>query len=222
MFGKNNGQPKQSEQPKQSQQVGIINNDADFIPMHTAEEMYNYCIAHKFGSGTVKSWGIKHFKIVEDNLMKNETVYMTFIGLHNYKSSSKHDGNFAYAVTDKRIIMAQKRAIGQNFQTVNISNINDITFKSGLLMGVLTIDTYKEVFNVGLNKVEAGNINSAIHIVLDKIKSDSSQPVTQGEPKITEVVPSAADELLKYKSLLDAGAINQEEYDTKKKQLLGL
>lgn len=36
----------------------------------------------------------------------------------------------------------------------------------------------------------------------------------------TEMSP--ADEILKYKNLLDAGAITQEEYDAKKKQLLGL
>ncbi len=34
--------------------------------------------------------------------------------------------------------------------------------------------------------------------------------------------PSAADELKKYKELLDMGAITQEEFDVKKKQLLGL
>ena len=33
---------------------------------------------------------------------------------------------------------------------------------------------------------------------------------------------SAADELKKYKELLDSGAITQEEYDMKKKELLGL
>ena len=33
---------------------------------------------------------------------------------------------------------------------------------------------------------------------------------------------SAADEILKFKNLLDIGAITQEEFDTKKKQLLGL
>lgn len=33
---------------------------------------------------------------------------------------------------------------------------------------------------------------------------------------------SAADEILKYKQLLDAGAITQEEFDAKKKQLLNL
>ncbi len=33
---------------------------------------------------------------------------------------------------------------------------------------------------------------------------------------------SNADEIKKYKELLDIGAITQEEYDAKKKQLLGL
>ncbi len=33
---------------------------------------------------------------------------------------------------------------------------------------------------------------------------------------------SAADEIKKYKALLDSGAITQEEYDAKKKKLLGL
>ena len=33
---------------------------------------------------------------------------------------------------------------------------------------------------------------------------------------------SSADEILKYKNLLDMGAISQEEFDAKKKQLLDL
>ncbi len=33
---------------------------------------------------------------------------------------------------------------------------------------------------------------------------------------------SLTDEILKYKNLLDMGAITQDEYDAKKKQLLGL
>lgn len=33
---------------------------------------------------------------------------------------------------------------------------------------------------------------------------------------------SSADEILKYKNLLDAGAITEEEYNAKKRQLLGI
>lgn len=47
----------------------------------------------------------------------------------------------------------------------------------------------------------------------------------QGTPSGTTVVKqdlSSADELKKYKELLDSGVITQEEFDAKKKQLLGL
>lgn len=42
------------------------------------------------------------------------------------------------------------------------------------------------------------------------------------EIKVAENAPSNADELKKFKDLLDSGAITQEEFDEKKKQLLGL
>lgn len=44
------------------------------------------------------------------------------------------------------------------------------------------------------------------------------------KPAVVETVPAAsnADELKKYKELLDSGIISQEEFDAKKKQLLGL
>ena len=48
-----------------------------------------------------------------------------------------------------------------------------------------------------------------------KTKEERKQPVAQQ-------AISAADELKKFKELLDLGAITQEEYNTKKKQLLGL
>ncbi len=38
----------------------------------------------------------------------------------------------------------------------------------------------------------------------------------------TTIQVSPADELKKFKELLDAGVITQEEFDAKKKQLLGL
>ncbi len=48
----------------------------------------------------------------------------------------------------------------------------------------------------------------------EKIKQEGNTPTTN--------TVSAADELKKFKELLDMGAITQEEFDAKKKQLLGL
>lgn len=56
----------------------------------------------------------------------------------------------------------------------------------------------------------------AVMLKLDAIAS------AQGELKAQQLAQSTvlADALLKYKELLDAGAISQEEFDAKKKELL--
>jgi len=150
--------------------------------------------------------------------MKDEEALITFIGLHNYKTTSKHDNNFAYAITNKRIIMAQKGTLsGHKLQTVYLDNINDINFQSGMILGVMTIDTTKETFNVGLDKKSAEKVNSKVHEVIDELKSIKNQPQ---QPTISNV--SVADDIKKFKELLDMEAITQDEFDAKKKQLLGL
>lgn len=79
---------------------------------------------------------------------------MSFIGLHNYKSASKHDNNFAYAITNKRLILAQQQALGEVVQSINLDNINDVTKSSGILSGTITFDTIKEVFNVNVSQAQ--------------------------------------------------------------------
>lgn len=185
--------------------------------MKTAQEMYQYCIDNGFGEGQNKKWGTKHFSLIEQALGNDEYAIMCFIGLHNYVSMTKHDSNFAYAITNKRIIMAQQKVIGQNFQTVAIDNLNDVTMTTGAVFGTIVIDTIKETFNVGVNKIVAKNINNVIHDVLLSLKEDKKASANTNAP-----TASSADEILKYKNLLDMGAITQDEFDEKKRQLLGL
>lgn len=198
----------------------IINKKEEKLgddPMSHAENMYQFCVDNNFGSGFNKNWGIKHFKVLQENLIQGEKVLMTFIGLHNYKSVTKHDNNYAYAITNKRIIFGQKSMTGEKFKAVNHEKINDITFNKGVAFGVLTIDTPQEKFNVALDSASAASINNAIHEVLDKLKLESKQ-----ENSISSSSISSADEILKFKELLDAGIITKEEFEAKKKQLLGI
>lgn len=134
--------------------------------MRTAEEMYNYCLDNEFGQGFNKKWGEKHFGIIEKNLLPDEEVLMTFIGVHNYQSMTKHDGNYAYAITNKRVIMAQKKLMGENLKIVLLKNLNDISTSTGMLMGTITFDTIKETFNVMVDKKQTNNIMAKIHEVV--------------------------------------------------------
>lgn len=57
----------------------------------------------------------------------------------------------------------------------------------------------------------AEEIMTALQVAVDKVKMSELSTKT-----------SAADEILKFKNLLDLGAITEEEYNAKKNQLLGL
>ena len=54
---------------------------------------------------------------------------------------------------------------------------------------------------------------STLQLICDSQKSEQNNEAT---------TTSNADEIMKYKNLLDAGAITQEEFEAKKRQLLGL
>ena len=65
-----------------------------------------------------------------------------------------------------------------------------------------------------------------MHAVLHKGEKKEKEPRQKKAAPVAavkqEIQHSGADELKKYKDLLDSGAITQEEFDAKKKQLLGL
>lgn len=59
-------------------------------------------------------------------------------------------------------------------------------------------------------------------LALEKEARDAQAAQAQAQPAPTAPAGDSAEELKKYKDLLDSGVITQEEFDAKKKQLLGL
>ena len=186
--------------------------------MKKAEEMYNYCKEYNFGHGMTEKWAIKHFSLIEKALKDDEDVLMVFIGLHNYVSATKHNSNFAYALTNKRFIMAQKKVVGENFQMVLLDRLNDVSVSTGLLMGIITIDTMKETVRIAVNKSVAENINEKLHDIIYDLKSNNIKV----EYTQTKVNSNPYEELKSLKELMDMGIITNEEFEAKKKQLLGI
>ena len=196
------------------------------IALKNAEQIYDYCKTNNLGTGMTKGWAIKHFQLLLDNLNSDEEIYCAFIGMHNYKSATKHDGNYAYAVTNKRIIMAQHKMFGANVQSVSINNINDITMTrsgvAGIGIGTVCIDTFKEKFNVAINTNFAPNVYNKVHEALDEIKGNAYGNNAPTPQNTKQVEKSPVEQIKEYKELLDMGIITQEEFNIKKKQLLGL
>lgn len=76
---------------------------------------------------------------------------------------------------------------------------------------------------------ELGVLSSDININMEEFMDDSNRIFDECLKKSVDNIPiqvneslSVADELKKFKDLLDDGIITQEEFDAKKKQLLGI
>ena len=153
-------------------------------------------------------------------------------------------GHNAVLVTNKRIICGQNEKVkGRIFtqapllEVVPLEDITNVVLQPqqwsfGPVGGFLTIETkegtvkymFPRVSNKQLKKGivepaaairDAGLVN-LITTLKEALKKDDGETTAPPNPV------SPADEIMKYKQLLDAGAITQEEFEAKKKQLLGL
>lgn len=97
----------------------------------------------------------------------------------------------------------------------------------------LPIDMINAVGTSMFNGITVTTASGAIKFFMIKNKDEIHSEISkllinrQDKPKVTttikqEIPQSNAEELKKYKELLDSGVISQSEFDAKKRQLLGL
>ena len=130
------------------------------------------------------------------------------------------DGNtWLMVCTNKRVLLLDKGMI-YGIKTIDIAldKINSVSHTKGLLMGKIAITdgaTTRTIENIS---------NSTVTFFTETIKEQIEAYKNGSNSVVTSIVNtvSAADELLKYKQLLDAGVLTQEEFDTKKKELLNM
>lgn len=168
---------------------------------------------------------------------------------HNRERSEKESFGLIYdlqgvrgrylKVYDNRAIIGTKATLG-SFVTGNVSDGEKtiyyrdcigIQFKqSGFQIGYLQLETASGIMNMKQNNFFNENSftfdtsvqsNEKMQEVADYVRSRVEEAKNGGNAKIESTV-SNADELKKFKELLDMGIITQEEFDAKKKQLLGL
>ena len=125
-----------------------------------------------------------------------------------------------------RTLMQRFGSGAPNEKTMIYSKLSGVEFKkpsilggylqftgSGLKASSGTFDASKNENTIMFRK-DVAEWEKAAQFINDKIASGSN---SSGNQQL-----SAADEILKYKSLLDSGIITDEEFQAKKKDLLGL
>ncbi len=91
------------------------------------------------------AWRLKsHSKVIEKHLNPGEIVNFVFAAQKGF-SSIDIFSTFVVVLTNKRILLAQKRVLwGYTYLSVTPDMFNDLTVFSGLIWGKVYIDTVKE------------------------------------------------------------------------------
>lgn len=116
--------------------------------------------------GTVTWFRAKaHSKVVEDYINPDEKVLYAFIAQKN-ESSAEIFRTAVFCLTNKRIIIGQKRLVfGAFMTTVTPDLYNDLKIYQGLIWGKVKIDTIKEIINFSNISIKA----------LDEIETNISE-----------------------------------------------
>lgn len=119
--------------------------------------VYEKLKAFKKAYPATLAWRLKaHAKVIEKHLNPGEEITYAFAAQKGYNSMDFFS-TFAIVLTNKRILLAQKRLVfGYIFLAVTPDMFNDLTVSSGLIWGKVTIDTIKETMllsNISKNAV---------------------------------------------------------------------
>ena len=182
--------------------------------MRTVQEMFDY--AKKYDNKILQVQVIA-FREIEKLLLPDEDVICTFTGLTGTRKNNSLLWYVAIAVTNKRILIGGQIKglfkVSYAAHAYNIESVNAVTHSYSLVGTDLIINTINDDIKIGIDSREKANA-----ILLDVEKA----LYTSKAEKENKNSVSSADELKKFKELLDSGVITQEEFDAKKKQLLGL
>ena len=133
-------------------------------------------------------------------------------------------------VYENKVVLCRSRKNGD--KTIMTKSIQSIelrlatTFKNGILKFNIIGDKGTIVFGTTMDYENEIIFQKDNNELAEQIKQFLEEKIASAAVQIESgadaPIFSPAGEILKYKNLLDIGAITQEEYDAKKKQLLNL
>lgn len=126
----------------------------------------------------------------------------------------------AVVLTNERMIFTQSVIFNQDgYTSVSLNDILSIDYMENALEGgTVNIHTAVKTYSILVNYKK-----TSIEAIADEItKAKDAYNAKHSALATPATSHSNLDEIKKLKELLDLGAITQEEFDAKKKQLLGL
>lgn len=186
--------------------------------MKSAQQMINFCFANGINYFSDPNKLLSHFKLIEQSMNSREKVLAAFDcnGVKNRGGGLIRGGAMAVAFTNEKVIYAQAGVLVPFVKEIGYETITGISAKKGFAFADIIVDSINEYAQFVVDKNAADKIRN---LAIDAIENYRNRK-SASNSKSRGI--SSADEIKKYKALLDDGVITQKEFEAKKKQLLGL
>lgn len=173
-------------------------------------------------SGSITFLNGGNIKEAEKRIQKDETLLYALItcissvlvnGQLNTNFTLKNKDSGVFVITNKRIFFAQSILGSSKFKEIQLENIQSIDSAKNI-DAKIRICGITEMFVLDVKRKQVNEIECILNQAITNLKSYEGNDNTKSL--------SNYDQLKQLKNLLDDGIITQEEFDAKKKQLLGL
>lgn len=165
---------------------------------------------------TIKMAGLFKKKVVAKQIQLFEDKFANE-GESVLAACFSKDGQGQLYVTDKRVhANIIKGMLSNQESSIPLSNITSITVDSKFVFGSIAITTSGTTIKIDDVPVA---IAQEVKSIIEHLKSQGSKSESYAATKDTF---DLADEIRELKDLLDEGILTQDEFDAKKKQLLGV
>ena len=184
----------------------IIENNTGYIEVNTQKDMQ-------------KGIYDKAILYLLSQIYQDEEVHLALCTSGVYSGSrAVAGGKVIFFITNKRILYGCKDFLSATLKSISFDDCNDIESNTlGIFTGKIYINTKTEKISFEIDKKHCLRIANTIDALIKDICKEKKSEATVVVQQV-----SGANELLMYKQLLDQGIITQEEFEAKKKQILGL
>lgn len=125
----------------------------------------------------------------------------------------------AAVVTDRSIYLVKQgefvKALGKGFESIPLKTITGISISKGLFGSTVEITRAANIDVLG------GHNHEHAEIWVRAARETIQRANSSANPELEKGSADPLDQLVKLKDLLDAGVLTQEEFDSKKLELLG-
>ena len=155
----------------------------------------------------------KFLTLAKEHLNGEEIKYWVF-GMFKSKMFGKDTiRNGIFIATERQIFFYCKKLTGFDSESFPFSNISSLEIGKGML-------GHKMNIIASGNKVEMSGINTGqVQEFVEYARSKIGKP---SESSSIQQSKDSTDEIRKFKALMDDGIISEDEFNVKKKQLLGI